>query len=170
MKKLLILIAAVLCAGIASAQRKYENMGVRFKVPSGWKVGNEQPDKNAIYYNCEKQGDNESGLVSFVIIGNEFDLNSFLLLCMQNAENSAGMNEGKSFAWGSDTTNVKLAEFDAKKVSYSVAYDALRFSGSIYVFKGCGNMIMINTQGADEDKEKNEDGFETILKTVKCKN
>jgi hypothetical protein len=152
----------------AFAQRRSEHMGVKFKVPSGWKVGNEQPDKNAIYYSCEKQGDNESGMISFVLIGREFDLNSFLVLCMQNIENSAGMNDGRNFTW-KDTADVKLDEFMAKKVSYAVTYDSLAFSGSVVVFKGCGNMVMINPQGADEDKAKNEKGFETILGTVKCK-
>lgn len=169
MKKLILVVVLLAFAGPLLAQKKYSQMGVRFKVPSGWKVGNEQPDKNAIYYSAEKEGDLESGLVSFVIIGREFDLNSFLVLCMQNIENSAGMNEGTEFTWGKDTTDVKVGEFTAKKVNYTVAYDKLPFSGSVLVFKGCGNMIMINPQGATEDEPKNRKGFETILKTVKCK-
>ena len=116
MKKLILVVVLLAFAGPLLAQKKYSQMGVRFKVPSGWKVGNEQPDKNAIYYSAEKEGDLESGLVSFVIIGREFDLNSFLVLCMQNIENSAGMNEGTEFTWGKDTTDVKVVDFTARKV------------------------------------------------------
>jgi hypothetical protein len=155
--------------GSSLAQKKYSQMGVRFKVTSGWKVGNEQPEKGAIYYSAEKEGDLESGLVSFVLIGYEFDLNSFLQLCMQNIENSATMNEGTAFTWAADTTDVPVGEFTARKVNYTVMYDKLAFSGSVLVFKGCGNMVMINPQGAVEDESKNRKGFETILATVKCK-
>ena len=169
MKKLILVALLMAFYGPVMAQRKYAQMGVRFKVPSGWKVGNEQPEKGAIYYSAEKEGDLESGLVSFVLIGYEFDLNSFLQLCMQNIENSATMNEGTDFTWAADTTEVPVGEFTARKVNYTVMYDKLAFSGSVLVFKGCGNMVMINPQGAIEDEPKNKNGFETILRTVKCK-
>jgi hypothetical protein len=120
MKKMFFTAMIMLLCTVAGAQKRYQKMGLKFKVPSGWKVGNEQPEKNAIYYSAEKQGELESGLVSFIIIGYEFDLNSFLLLCTQNIENSANMNEGKNFAWGKDTSEVKLGDFTAKKLDYSV--------------------------------------------------
>ena len=169
MKQMLLVFVVLFITLPVIAQRKYQQMGVRFKVPSGWKVGNEQPEKNAIYYSAEKEGELESGLVSFVIIGYEFNINSFLQLCMQNIENSARMNEGTNFSWGNDTSNVKVGDFDARKVDYKVWYDALAFTGSVLVFKGCGNMVMINPQGAEEDAEKNRRGFEYIMSTVRCK-
>lgn len=156
-------------AGDASAQRKYEQMGITFKIPSGWAITDEQPEKNAISFSCEKEGEVESGIVSFAYIGRDLDMNAFLALCMQNAENSANISEGKDFTWGKDTTEVSVGDFIGRQVSYTVYFLGLAFSNKIIVLKACGNMVMLNTTEADEDHAKNEKGFETIMRTFKCK-
>ncbi len=153
----------------ANAQKKHEAMGITFKIPSDWIITDEQPESNAISFSCEKEGENESGSISFAYIGRDLDMNAFLALCMQNAENSANISDGKNFAWGKDTTEVAVGDFVARQVTYTVSFLGLAFSNKILVLKACGNMVMLNTTEADEDHDKNKKGFETIMKTFKCK-
>lgn len=152
-----------------NAQKKHEQMGITFKIPSDWIITDEQPESNAVSFSCEKEGDNESGSVSFAYIGRDLDMNAFLALCMQNAENSANISDGKNFAWGKDTTEVPVGDFIARQVTYTVSFLGLAFSNKILVLKACGNMVMLNTTEADEDHKKNIKGFETIMKTFRCK-
>ena len=153
----------------ADAQKWYEQMGITFKIPSGWIINDEQPEKNAYSFSCEKEGDIESGIVSFAYIGRDLDMNAFLALCMQNAENSSRMSDGKNFTWGKDTTEVKVGDFIARQVTYTVSFMGLAFSNKIMVLKACGNMVMLNSTEADEDHKKNKKGFDTIINSLKCK-
>lgn len=169
MKHLLLFLAIVISATALHGQDRYDQMGITFKIPKGWGITDVQPEKNAIYFSCEKQGDNESGIISFIYLGVDADLNAFLQLCMQNAENSASMSEGKDFKWGPDTTDAIIGAYTARKVTYTVSYLGLPFSGSIMVYRGCGNMVMLNPQEADEDRKKNKRGFQQILGSIKCR-
>lgn len=168
MKQAFLLLFSIILAFNAHAQRKYEQMGIEFRIPKDWIITEETPEKNAYSFSCEKEGDTESGIVTFFYIGRDIDVNSFLALCMQNAENSAKMSEGKNFAWGTDTTDVKVGDFIGKQVTYKVDLLNLPFSNKIIVFKACGNMVMLNTTEADEDHAKNVQGFETIMNSLKC--
>lgn len=169
MKHAFLLIVSILLIHTAHAQRKYKQMGIQFKIPKEWVINDETPEKNAYSFSCEKEGDTESGIVTFFYIGREIDENAFLALCMQNAENSAIQSEGKNFAWGADTTDVKVGDFIAKQVTYKVDFLGLPFSNKILILKACGNMVMLNTTEADEDHAKNEKGFETIMNSISCK-
>ena len=151
------------------AQRKYEQMGIIFKIPKDWKITDETPEKNAYSFSCEKEGEMESGVVTFAYIGRDLDMNAFLALCMQNAENSANQSDGKNFAWGADTADVKVGDFMAKQVTYNVDFLGLPFSNKILIFKACGNMVMLNTTEATEDHAKNEKGFDIIMNSLSCK-
>lgn len=169
MKQAFLLLLSILLMHTAHAQRKYEQMGIQFKIPKDWIITEETPEKNAYSFSCEKEGDTESGSVMFAYIGRELDVNAFLALCMQNAENSANLSEGKNFTWGTDTTDVKVGDFIGKQVTYKVDFLGLPFSNKIIIFKACGNMVMLNTTEADEDHAKNEKGFETIMNSLSCK-
>jgi hypothetical protein len=169
MKHAFLLLISILVVCTTYAQRKYEQMGIKFKVPKDWIITEETPEKNAYSFCCEKEGDTESGSVMFAYIGRDLDMNAFLALCMQNAENSANLSEGKNFTWGTDTTDVKVGDFIARQVTYKVDILGLAFSNKILVFKACGNMVMLNTTEADEDHAKNEKGFDTIMNSISCK-
>ncbi len=151
-----------------SPEIKFDKEGVSLTCPSGWKITDEKKlDSMGYFLSIEREGLNSSGVYAMNWITDSIDLDSYIEVYKDNLKENiiykhSDLKFDKSI-WGKFNSNNSLVS------TYSLSLIGLKHEGTIYVFYSNGKTVTVLKQGAVEDKDKNEEGFEVVEKSFVVK-
>jgi len=148
-------------------ESKYRDHQVAFTVAESWTVTEEEDlGEGAYYISIEKEGITSSGLIALTWLSDSIELDLWL------DQYKIGFREQKEFRNSglefSSYKEVKYNNHEARSFSYTASVMDVDISGIIVAFHHNGRTYSILNQGADEDEEKNRQGFDTFKKTLEC--
>lgn len=150
----LILITLISCKS-TSPEKPYEKDGISFIAPAGWKITGEEDIEGGAFLHLEKDGFNDSGLVSVSWVYGDLGAKRFMEIQKEELQQNA-MLQKLTF---SPIPNAKFNGKEAIGVSYTFEVLQLPHTGYIYTFDASDRTICVLKQEADEDHDKNKDGF-----------
>jgi hypothetical protein len=145
----------------------YAKNGISFTIPDSWKVTSDDvaPGKGVVV-NCERQGPDESGLVSIAVVDSSHDIQN--LLISTTLENKVAFgNMGGTFE-ATKPVEGKFNGYESISGTYKAVVQDVPHTGMVTAFRGCDRCVLVVTQEADEDHEKNKTGIEQIRSSLKC--
>jgi hypothetical protein len=143
--------------------------GVSFTIPEGWVITQSESIHDTLGYflTCEKKGMNESGMFTLSWINQEVNKEEFLLILKEQlSQNSFYKNTGILFNEIQPIKN--MDHFQVSSTGFVTHLSGLKHSGKIICFNCKGRTLGLIFQTAQEDEEKNKQGFEEIQKSFAC--
>ena len=168
MKTLLISLSLLLLISSCQEQSKetqFDKQGVSFTIPAGWKGVDEEDLGSGYSISIEKEGMDESGMVSISWIDLEIELDEWAQVFKDEMRSS--WNSSVSNSSFSAVKNGRYNEIPTRSVTYKATLLGLKHTGTIHVFYEGGKSFGVIIQEAIEDKADNKEGFRLIEKSFK---
>ena len=168
MKKRIYLLPllASICAlliGCTKPVTEFNQHGISFTCPSGWKIDEVSEIEDGCYYVCvEKSGLNSSGIVTIVTMDEGIDLEEWLSI-FQGELMAQPIYAQLSIG---NAVEGNYGQYETLCVHYTANVLSLPHEGRMHVFAANGKAVCITEQEAVEDKSKNAAGFETIRESL----
>lgn len=144
-----------------SPETKFEKDGISFTCPAGWKITDQEGfDEQGYYLAIQKDGINASGFISVTWVNGEIDLEEWMNIYKDELSNNfIYKNSNVSFGEPYPET---FQDTDCLALDFTATILGMKHEGLIRVFYTEDKTVAILNQQAEEDKEKNEPGFEAF--------
>ncbi|MDR0844319.1 MAG: nitroreductase family protein [Tannerella sp.] len=159
-KFVVIIFSAVLLTTCSRPQETpFNQFGLSFTCPAGWKVSDTEDYGNGCYLFVEKTGINTSGVLTVGMVEVEYDeLTEYLSVYRELLESQPMFSQLKF----EKVTEGSYGNYQGIVTRYTANVLTLAHEGRIAVFSANGKTICIIEQEATEDKNKNKTEFKTI--------
>lgn len=165
MKTQLTILLAVCLALFTSCKPTpavpYEHSGITFTCPERWRITEENHEDNMHYVFLERNGFNDSGLITVTWIDGELEWEEYLDINMKTFGEKTQLKE-LDF---SEPTDTVFNGYVALTSNYTFKIENMPHSGTILILGDDHKTISIVLQEADEDNRKNKDGFASFMES-----
>lgn len=144
-----------------SPETQFSKHGISFTCPAGWSVTEEEDLGGGYYMSIEKEGYNESGLVTITWVDTEnvnLSAEEYMAMNVAGLQSNGAVNKMSV----SDIPGARYGDYDALGKLYTMSVLTMPHTGEMYVIERDDRVICIVRQSADEDSDKNEKGFTII--------
>jgi len=168
-----VLLASAVSAGTFLSHRTaaqttltiFQKSGVRFTVPQGWKITDEESGEGSFYVACEKTGFGQSGLVTVVCFEETRTLDAVL-------DQYAGILSKSTLLKASKlhfekTAPATYGTYKGLARRYTAKLLGMPHRGTMTAFHAYGLSIVVVEQEAEEDAETNAAGFRALAESFR---
>jgi len=164
--KLQITILSAICLILLTAckpapAKTYENLGIRFVCPAGWKITEDKHEDVAHFVYVEKNGFGDSGMITITWIDGEYEWEDY----MDNIKETFEEKEMMQNLIFSDPSDTIFNGYDALTADYTFKIANLPHRGKVLIFGNDEKVINIVMQEATEDTHKNKEGFASFAES-----
>ena len=165
-------LALVFLASCDAPQSKapvaFNQRGIVFQHPGDWSVGEvEKEDSTAVSVTCEKDGLDDSGLITISYFRDSLDLSQVQEVYQQQLGSvSTHKLGGVKFT---PPQPGRLGPRETLQSTFTMSLLGVAHTGFLDAFSYKGHTVMVLRQQADEDSTKNRPGFALITQTLDFK-
>ena len=168
MLRSILFLVSILISVNSFAQSKFEQLGLSFTVPTGWEISDLEKGDASVYFSCEKKGGQGTEVAAFSIIAMDLELEDHLKNTKDEYQKTLA-DLGANVNWGKEIKSTTIGSgLETAQLGFTAEDETGMHNGMIYVFRACGNTVLLITSCSKKDAAANAPAFELINSSLSC--
>jgi hypothetical protein len=133
----------------------FESDGIGFEVPNGWAMTDTLDAGGGYYVACERQGDNQSGMISVTRV--------------EDKKIKLAQMMAQRVPKGCLVENAIFKGYKSLVAQFSNEDSGVKMTKTVYVFEACDAKYVFSSIGESQNEVQNQADFQAIIQSWKCR-